>query len=160
MSPQKTARTPRLTLRIEEPRWREDKTALALLRKSARLALAHGPADGRTLTILLTGDAQVRTLNAQFRGKRKATNVLSFPSEDRDYLGDIAMAHGVVEREAREQNKSFAAHAAHLAAHGVLHLLGHDHEDEREALAMETIETQILARLGYPDPYAAAGKAA
>ena len=160
MSMPKTARTPRLAVRIEEPRWREDKPALALLRKSARLALAHGPADGRTLTILLTGDARVQTLNGQFRGKRKATNVLSFPSGDADYLGDIAIAHGVVAREAQEQKKSFAAHAAHLAAHGVLHLLGYDHETEREALAMEAIETQILARLGYADPYAAAGKAA
>ena len=150
----------RLVLRIEEPRWRVEKPALALLRKAARLALGSGPDDNRAVTILLTDDERIAALNAQFRGKAKPTNVLSFPSAEPDYLGDIAIAYGVVAREAGEQGKSLAAHAAHLAAHGVLHLLGHEHEEEDEALAMEALETQILARLGCADPYAAAGKAA
>lgn len=150
----------RLVLRIEEPRWREEKAALALLRKAARLALQSRREDSRLVTILLTDDGRLAALNAQFRGKAKTTNVLSFPSGEADYLGDIAIAYGVAAREAGEQGKSFAAHAAHLAAHGVLHLLGHDHEKEDEALAMEALETQILGRLGCADPYAAAGKAA
>lgn len=108
------------------------------------------------LTILLTDDETVRDLNARFRSKDSATNVLSFPAHDtaQGHLGDIAMAYGVCAREASEQNKPLAAHLQHLVAHGVLHLVGYDHEDDAEAEVMEDLERQILATLGLPDPYA------
>jgi probable rRNA maturation factor len=92
-------------------------------------------------------------LNRQFRGKDKPTNVLSFPSGDSGYLGDVAIALGVVEREARAQGKSVPAHAAHLAAHGILHLKGYDHVTASACAIMERAETLILVKLGLPPPY-------
>ena len=139
---------------MEEPRWREDPSVLPLIRRAARLALQDGaPAE---LTILLSNDAKLRALNASFRGKDKSTNVLSFPcaSSDEPYLGDVALGHGVVAREARNQGKSLAAHAAHLVIHGILHLTGHDHEKPKDARVMEALETGLLAKLGIADPYA------
>ena len=108
------------------------------------------------LTVLLTDDVSVRELNARFRGKDSATNVLSFPAPQNPegHLGDIALAYGVCVREAAEQNKTLAAHLQHLVAHGVLHLVGFDHETEAEAEAMEAQERAILAGLGVSDPYA------
>ena len=162
MTARKAKRAPRanLHLRIEDGAWRDDKDALQLLRKAARRALAAAAPEARELTILLADDAALKALNSRFRGKRKPTNVLSFPSEDPAYLGDIAIAHETVAREAKAQDKSFAAHAAHLAVHGVLHLVGYDHESAADALAMETLETQILAGLGLRNPYSPRGKAA
>jgi probable rRNA maturation factor len=159
-----TAKGPAISILIEEPRWREDIAVRRLLRRAVRLALADEK-DNRGLTILLTGDARLRELNDRFRGKDKPTNVLSFPAADPAHFGDIAMAYGVVKREAKAQGKGFAAHAAHLAVHGTLHLRGFDHEKSRRAHVMEALETAILARLGIADPYAArpytkAGKAA
>jgi probable rRNA maturation factor len=107
-----------------------------------------------SLTILLTSDEAMAALNRRFRGKRKATNVLSFPSADPAYLGDIAIGYGTVAAEARAQGKLIRVHAAHLAAHGTLHLLGYDHLKEAEAARMERLETAIMAGLGLPDPYA------
>jgi probable rRNA maturation factor len=142
----------RLTVRIDDPKWNASSGAPRLVRRAAALALAEVAAKG-ALTVLLSSDAHLRELNATFRGRKHATNVLSFPSDEKDYLGDVAIAHGVVAREAREQGKTFAAHAAHLAIHGILHLLGHDHEAEKDARAMEALETALLARLGIADPY-------
>lgn len=110
------------------------------------------------LTLRLTSASEMADLNQQYRGKAYATNVLSFPLEfptdtGIPYIGDIVICPEVVAREAAEQHKPLMAHYAHLTVHGVLHLLGYDHETEDEALEMETLETQILARLGYPDPY-------
>ena len=110
------------------------------------------------LTLRLTDAGEMADLNQQYRGKAYATNVLSFPLEfpmdtGIPYIGDIVICPEVVEREAAEQHKPLDAHYAHLTVHGVLHLLGYDHETDDEALEMETLETQILARLGYPDPY-------
>lgn len=108
-----------------------------------------------TVVVLLTDDETVRDLNARFRGKDSATNVLSFPAHDtaQGHLGDICLAYGVCAREAVEQGKTLAAHLQHLVAHGVLHLVGYDHEDEAEAEVMEDLERQILAGLGLADPY-------
>jgi len=108
------------------------------------------------LVILLTDNAHVRDLNARFRGKDTATNVLSFPAPPnaRDLLGDIALAYGVCAAEAEAQGKSLADHLRHLTVHGVLHLFGYDHEIDSEAEAMETLERRILAGLGVADPYA------
>lgn len=137
---------------IEDPHWSEEPEACRLVRRAAALALQGAKARG-TATLLLSGDGKVAELNAQFRGRKGPTNVLSFPSDEADYLGDIAIAYGVVKREARLQGKTFAAHAAHLAAHGVLHLLGYDHESARDAKVMEALETRLMAALGIGDPY-------
>jgi probable rRNA maturation factor len=107
------------------------------------------------VTVLLTTDARLRELNANFRGIDKATNVLSFsPGRDQGgYLGDIALALGVVSKEARSQRKTVPAHAAHLALHGMLHLLGHDHEKANDAKRMEALEIALLEHLGIANPY-------
>ena len=117
------------------------------------------------LSIRLTDDWQVRTLNSQWRGKDKPTNVLSFPLADEAelrlatvdgpelMLGDIVIARGVCAAEAEAKAIPLADHAAHLLVHGTLHLLGYDHGDEGEAQDMEAREIRALARLGIPDPY-------
>ncbi|MBZ0088131.1 MAG: rRNA maturation RNase YbeY [Thermomonas sp.] len=114
------------------------------------------------LAIRLVGAREGRALNRHYRGKDYATNVLSFPAELPEglpkgvtlpLLGDLVLCAPVVAREAKEQGKPPAAHYAHLVVHGCLHLLGWDHEDPREAEAMEQLEREILAGLGLPDPY-------
>lgn len=110
------------------------------------------------LAIRIVGEREGRALNRHYRGKDYATNVLSFPAELPDgvklpVLGDIVICAPVVAREAHEQGKTPAAHYAHLTVHGVLHLLGWDHENPREAGAMEALERQILDSLGFDDPY-------
>ena len=110
------------------------------------------------LAIRLVDAEEGRTLNRQYRGRDYATNVLSFPVElppgvPSPLLGDIALCAPVVAREAGEQGKSRRDHYAHLTVHGVLHLLGHDHGDDREAALMEALEIRILAGLGISDPY-------
>ena len=145
---------PSIAIVVDDARWRGKASALKLIRRAANLARAEGTAGtSSALTILLAGDARLKDLNHRFRGKNRPTNVLSFPGSAA-YLGDIALAYDTIAREARDQGKSFAAHAAHLAAHGVLHLLGHDHESPRQAGVMEPLETGILARMGFADPYA------
>ena len=111
------------------------------------------------VTVLLTDDASIQSLNARFRGKDQPTNVLSFPAPETaaPHLGDIALACGVCAREAEVQGKSLQHHLMHLTAHGVLHLLGYDHETDAEAEEMEGMERAILATLGVPDPYAEPG---
>ena len=110
------------------------------------------------MTLRLAHLHEAAQLNMKFRGKDYATNVLSFPLEFPEetgipYIGDIVICPEVVAREALEQHKPLLAHYAHLTVHGVLHLLGYDHENEDDADEMETLETQILATLGFPDPY-------
>ena len=119
--------------------------------------------DGRIreadLAIRIVDAKEGRALNRHYRGKDYATNVLSFPAELPEgvklpLLGDLVICAPVVAREAKEQGKTVAAHYAHLTVHGTLHLLGWDHEDDKEAEAMEQLEREVLAGLGLPDPYA------
>ncbi|WP_339080070.1 rRNA maturation RNase YbeY [Pseudomonas sp. TMP9] len=128
------------------------------------LGLRQRSADSE-LTIRLVDDAEGRELNHTWRHKDYATNVLSFPADlpdeldgipllDIPLLGDLVICVPVVEREALEQGKRLEAHWAHLVIHGCLHLLGFDHIDDAEAQEMETLERQLLAELGHPDPYA------
>jgi probable rRNA maturation factor len=106
------------------------------------------------VAILLTSDVEMQALNLQWRGKDAPTNVLSFPSgKDNDHLGDVVLAFETVEREANQQEIAIADHAARLVVHGILHLLGYDHEKEDEALKMEALETTILGTLSIADPY-------
>ncbi|HZM33306.1 MAG TPA: rRNA maturation RNase YbeY [Burkholderiales bacterium] len=102
----------------------------------------------RGVTLRIVGAREGRRINRQFRGVNRPTNVLSFST------GDIVLCHPVIEREARRQGKSLAAHYAHLVVHGVLHLRGYDHKRKGEAARMENAERRILARLGFGDPYA------
>ncbi len=105
-----------------------------------------------TVSIVLADDAFIRSLNHQYRGKDKPTNVLSFPG-DGEELGDIVLSLDTIKREAKEQKKPMRAHTAHMIVHGALHLLGFDHEKDKDASAMETKETAILARIGFANPY-------
>jgi len=141
------------------------RAAEAAVAESAFPQLASGP---RTieLSVRLTGDDQVRALNAEWRGKDKPTNVLSFPLAGSDdlnntnvagpevLLGDIVLARGVCQAEAQEKGIELEQHATHLLVHGTLHLLGYDHCDEDEAADMEAREVRALARMGIADPYA------
>jgi probable rRNA maturation factor len=104
------------------------------------------------VTLRIVGEAEGRRLNARFRKKQKATNVLSFAYGDGS--GDVILCHPVIAREARAQGKTLAAHYAHMVVHGILHLRGYDHEKNRDARRMERREIRILRRLGFPDPYA------
>ena len=114
----------------------------AALRRSARV------------TVRIVGSREGRLLNRTFRGRDYATNVLTFVYDDeRPLAGDIVLCAPVVAREARDQAKSLESHYAHLIVHGMLHLQGHDHLQEDQAVAMEAREVAILARLGYDDPY-------
>ncbi len=103
--------------------------------------------------MLLCGDAMMRQLNHDFRGKDAPTNVLSFPSDVSGYLGDIAISLDTIAREASEHGKSVEAHLAHMLVHGLLHLLGYDHETQQEAERMESLEISILCGLGIDNPY-------
>ena len=143
---------------IDDRDWR----SVPNLRKLARRAIIAALPDQKvSLSLLFTGDAKMLEINRQWRGKATATNVLSFPvSADAPVpegelqpLGDIVLAYGVVSKEALEQQKQVGDHVAHLIVHGVLHLLGYDHEDEVEADAMEAREIAILSELGMGNPY-------
>lgn len=141
-----------IDIEIEDEAWSAAlPNAEALALEAAEAATAEGG-----MAILLTDDAAVAELNQRFRGKAGPTNVLSFPAPDNreGHLGDIALAYGVCAREAAEQGKSLAHHLQHLVAHGVLHLVGYDHQTETEAEEMEALERRILAGLNVPDPYA------
>ena len=139
---------------IEEKAWRTaEPRARALARTAAVATLKAERRADANIAILLAADARLQALNGAFRGKDAPTNVLSFPGAG-EHLGDIALALGVCAREAAEQGKTLAAHLQHLTAHGVLHLLGYDHETDAEAEAMEARERDILAGLGVADPYA------
>ena len=150
-------------------RWDElaHSAATAAIAESAFPQLAEGPR-AVEISLRLAGDDEVRLLNAQWRGKDQATNVLSFPMAEGAelagasgegpelMLGDIIMAHGVCEAEAEAKSVPIERHAAHLMVHGTLHLLGYDHEDEAQAADMEAREVRALARIGIADPYAVA----
>jgi probable rRNA maturation factor len=130
--------------------------AEAVVERAASAALADVAGD---LVVLLTDNGAVQLLNAEFRDKDKPTNVLSFPGGDMQmpgapvHLGDIVLAFGICRDEAAAQGKSLTNHLTHLVIHGVLHVLGRDHEDDAEAEAMEAEERTLLASLGVADPY-------
>ena len=126
--------------------------AVSVVERAATAALGTVVGD---VVVLLTDDAAVRDLNARFRDRDRPTNVLSFPAAQSaaPHLGDLVLAHGVCAAEAVAQGKTLADHLTHLTVHGVLHLLGRDHEDAAEAETMEAEERSILASLGVADPY-------
>jgi probable rRNA maturation factor len=149
--------------------WQSEPDAEAVIRRAiaaaaeivnAGLKIDLGEAE---LAVMLTDDAGIRTLNNNWRGVDKPTNVLSFPAlppagpsgpdDAPRMLGDIAIAYQITRAEADDEQKPFDHHLSHLAVHGFLHLIGYDHEKDDDADAMETLETEILAQLGIPDPY-------
>lgn len=159
---------------IEDDRWQAFGLA-PLANAAAQAALAHLGigAEGFQISLLGCADARIAALNGDFRGKPQPTNVLSWPAEDLaaetvgtepdrpepgeaddpESLGDIAIAWDTCAREAEEQGKPLHDHVTHLIVHGVLHLLGYDHEDEADAKLMEEHEVAILATMGLSDPY-------
>lgn len=152
-----------VTIEVEDDAWQALPDVEGLTRRAVSAAFSETGFDaaGHELAILFTDDATMSELNAAWRGKPGPTNVLSFPAPqdlavpggEARPLGDIALASGVVAREAVQQGKPLPEHVAHLIIHGVLHLMGLDHEDEAEALAMEHLEAKILKGLGISDPY-------
>ena len=143
-----------ITLLVEDPNWRVHRGLQARLKQAAEAARRAARLRGG-FCVLLADNKTLRRLNRDFRGKDKATNVLSFQGTG-SHAGDIAIAHGVTEAEAKAAGKKFADHATHLVVHGVLHLAGYDHERLKDAKVMEPLEVKILKRLGIADPYAAA----
>jgi probable rRNA maturation factor len=146
--------------------WHHEPDAEAVIQRAiAAAAETVGQDVGEAeLAVMLTDDAGIRTLNSNWRGIDKPTNVLSFPalqptgaSREDDaprMLGDIAIAYQTMRKEADDEQKPFDHHLSHLAVHGFLHLIGYDHETDDAAEAMETLEAEILAQLGIPNPYA------
>lgn len=152
-----------VSVEVEDQAWQVLPGLDELLRSAVAAALA---ADGHAdvdceIAVLFTDDDAIAAINAEWRGMDKPTNVLSFPTPDdmpvpageARLLGDIVLAHGVIAREAVEQGKTLRDHVTHLIVHGTLHLLGYDHESDREAEEMEALETRILKGLGVSNPY-------
>ena len=143
--------------------WQAEPDAETLVQRAIDAAARRAvtSADAAEVAIVLTDDSGIRTLNRDWRGIDKPTNVLSFPaiqtpagSAQPRTLGDIAIAYEITRRESESENKPFAHHLSHLAVHGFLHLIGYDHETDADAEKMENLERSILASLGVPDPYA------
>jgi probable rRNA maturation factor len=141
----------RLNLSVQYACNREGLPLRADFVRWARAALVGGG----EIAIRLVDADEGQALNREYRGKDYATNVLSFPYESEPVvMGDLVICPSVVAKEAAEQNKPLDAHYAHLTVHGILHLQGWDHDNDEDAQAMEDEEREILAALGYPDPYA------
>lgn len=147
---------------VSAPGWRSAlPDADALLRKAAGATWQVAGEGSAELSILLSDDAEIRRLNREYRDKDRPTNVLSFPADDVGgpgrprLLGDVVLSLGTLRRESSEQSIPLEDHLCHLAVHGILHLLGHDHETDFQAESMEALEIDILRGLGIADPYAA-----
>lgn len=159
MSPASDTEPLSIDLRIADPRWEVLGDVEALAAHVLGLASARMKASGE-MAVLLTDDAEMRALNQQWRGIDKPTDVLSFPSESPEipgqpqYLGDVAVGYETALRDAEAMQRPFEGHISHLLVHGFLHLLGYDHIEAADATIMEPLEAEILAGLGWPDPYA------
>jgi probable rRNA maturation factor len=156
--------TPTVDIVVVSPLWRTRRGVRAMLRRAIAAAASAALSPRGELAIVLTDDATIRALNRAWRAKDAVTNVLSFPAKEPHpgrgtsrLLGDIVIAYETTQREARAERKPFAHHLAHLVVHGFLHLAGHDHQADDEAVAMERLEAAILARLDVPDPYITRG---
>lgn len=156
-----------IDISAESEGWSKVSGVEELVRRAAEAAMIDNDAPPSEISVVLSDDEHIRELNKHHRGMDKPTNVLSFPAARMKapaggprMLGDVVIAFETVEREAAEEAKSFGDHLSHLVVHGVLHLLGYDHEDDEEAEIMEARERKILAKLGIPDPYAERGEPA
>jgi probable rRNA maturation factor len=157
-----SAKAPKIDILAESALWKQQTDLKSTLRRAITEAAAALSTPRAELVIVLTDDSAIRLLNRDWRGIDAATNVLSFPTAgapgDPPLIGDIVLAYETIDGEARIERKPFAHHVAHLAVHGFLHLLGYDHEREKDAEAMERTERTILRRLAIPDPYLRIGK--
>jgi probable rRNA maturation factor len=166
--PKSRTETVKIEVIVRSALWQKRRTAKTVIKKAisaAALAASTQPAE---LAILLSNDSGIQALNRDWRGKDQPTNVLSFPAAPiqparkgsgksrvpAPYIGDIVIAYQTTAREAVAEGKPFNHHLTHLAIHGYLHLLGYDHENDRDAEKMERLERKILKRLAVPDPYA------
>ena len=171
------ARSPRpqvapiIDIMVDSPLWKTQRGVKAVLQRAIGEAAAVAATSGGELAIVLTDDSAIRALNRDWRGKDQPTNVLSFPAHGPAHgpssahahaddlqgqarlLGDIVIAYETMAREAVAEGRPFRHHLAHLAVHGFLHLLGHDHAKDAQADAMEALEVAVLARLDVPNPY-------
>jgi probable rRNA maturation factor len=171
---------PAIDILMDSPLWKAQRGVKAVLQRAIGEAAAMAATSGGELAIVLTDDSAIRALNRDWRGKDQPTNVLSFPANAPSQslpvkrgkaragvasrradaqrgrvrlLGDIVIAYETMAREALAEQRPFRHHLAHLAVHGFLHLVGHDHAAEAEAEAMEALEIAVLARLNVPNPY-------
>ncbi len=150
--PARRDKAPAIEIQIRSELWHAEPAAEDTMRKAIAAAADSLAKTEGEVSIVLTDDAALRTLNRDWRKIDKPTNVLSFPGKA-PLLGDIVIAYETLAREAAAEGKPFAHHLAHLAVHGFLHLLGYDHETDSDADAMEALERDILSRLRVPDPY-------
>lgn len=160
-----TSALPILEILVVADCWQAEPQAESVIDRAIAVAAEFVTVDvGESeLAVMLTDDTGIRTLNRNWRGIDKPTNVLSFPAlqprgaqkpdDAPRMLGDIAIAYETTRKEADEEQKPFDHHLSHLAVHGFLHLIGHDHEMDQEAETMESLERDILSQLGIPDPY-------
>ncbi len=171
---------PAIDIRVDSPLWKAQRGVKAVLQRAIGEAAAMVATSGGELAIVLTDDSAIRALNCAWRGKDQPTNVLSFPANTPSHslpgkpgrvgvgatsrrareplgrvrlLGDIVIAYETMAREAMAEGRPFQHHLAHLAVHGFLHLVGHDHAADAEAAVMEALEIAVLARLDVPNPY-------
>jgi len=145
-----------MDLRVESKDWQIIPNLEALCQRALDAGyLQQQDHEEGHVDVLLADDAMLEALNTQWRGKQKPTDVLSFPAEEcpGNFLGDIAIAYGVAARDAQTSGKTLTAHLSHLLIHGLLHLLGHDHIKDADALIMENLERSALAHIGIDDPY-------
>ncbi|MEM8936754.1 MAG: rRNA maturation RNase YbeY [Pseudomonadota bacterium] len=144
-----------IELVIDETQWNEALTdASAVAEQALAAATALEPAVQGEIAILLASDTKMRHLNAEFRGKHAPTNVLAFPGDENGFLGDIALGFETCRREADAAGRSLRDHATWLIVHGILHLIGYDHQTDEQAVVMEARESEILRSMGIADPYA------
>ena len=169
--PRRPQVAPVIDIMVDSPLWKTQRGVKAVLQRAIGEAAAMAATSGGELAIVLTDDSAIRALNRDWRGKDQPTNVLSFPAHAPAHgpshahphageplgrvrlLGDIVIAYETMAREAMAEGRPFRHHLAHLAVHGFLHLLGHDHAQDAQADAMEALETAVLARLDVPNPY-------
>ena len=160
-----------IELILEDQRWSEIDTDFTFLKEASLLALSQEATETaplamksphRLAVLVMSDDASIKDLNKTYRGKDKATNVLSFPStesllpgEENEpvHIGDVILAYDYVSEEAKNEKKVLQTHLSHLVVHGVLHLLGYDHETSEDAEAMETLEIKLMKQLGLENPY-------
>jgi probable rRNA maturation factor len=159
--PEPRGKSPHIDVQIHSPLWEARPCADKIVRDAILAAAAAlSTADGE-VSIVLTDDSAIRSLNRDWRGIDRPTNVLSFPASGRAagegirLFGDIVIAFETIERECVDENRIFLHHLAHLAVHGFLHLLGYDHQTDEQAAEMERLESRIMSRLNIPDPYRA-----
>jgi len=155
--PGRRERALEIDIQVASPLWQVQPLAEETVRTAIAAAAMELAADGE-VSVLLTDDASIRTLNRDWRKLDKPTNVLSFPAAKQAgsaLLGDIVIAYETLARECEDEGRDVLHHLAHLSVHGFLHLLGYDHQTDSQAEAMEGLESRVMRSMNMPDPYLA-----